>query len=395
MMSSMNYIDVSYNYLNKKNENLCGDKVQLYKGEDRTIIVLADGLGSGVKANILATLTSQIALTMLKRNASIHEVVDTIIHTLPVCSVRKIAYSTFSIVEIDKDLNCQIYEYDNPAFFFIRNYKIMKPEKESIIIHNKEVFVSRFKLEISDVLYLCSDGVVHAGVGRYLPFGWQWEDVGKYLIGQQALASFHLCNKLLNACNELYEDMPDDDTTVVAVKIRHPQNLHIFTGPPVVKDLDKPFVEYFNNLNGKKMICGGTAAQIYARETNKKLITELEYINPEIPVTARIKGVNLVTEGIVTMSKCVELIEKFKEDYRQVNFELQDGATRMLRMFLEESTNIKIWFGKSVNGAHQHFGFPQTLSLKINVVNQLISALKSLGKEITIEYISEVNYESI
>ena len=395
MMPSMTYIDVSYNYLNKKNENLCGDKVQVYKSEDRTIIVLADGLGSGVKANILATLTSQIALTMLKRNASIHEVVDTIIHTLPVCSVRKIAYSTFSIVEIDKDLNCQIYEYDNPAFFFIRDYKIMKPKKESIIIHDKEVFVSRFKLKISDVLYLCSDGVVHAGVGRYLPFGWQWEDVGKYLIGQQALASFHLCNELLYACNDLYEDMPDDDTTVVAVKVRRQQNLHIFTGPPVVKELDKPFVEHFNKLYGKKMICGGTAAQIYARETGKKIITDLDYISPDVPVTARIKGVNLVTEGIVTMSKCVELIEKFKEDYRQVNFKHQDGATKMLRMFLEDSTSITIWFGKSVNSAHQHFDFPQTLSLKINVVNQLISALKSLGKEITIEYISEINYESI
>lgn len=394
-MKSNAYIDISYNYLNKKNENLCGDKVQVFKSEDRTIIVLADGLGSGVKANILATLTSQIALTMLKRNADIYEVVDTIIHTLPVCSIRKIAYSTFSIVEIDKHLNCQIYEYDNPAFFLIRKYEIIKPKKQSVFIHDKEVFVSKFKLQEGDVMYICSDGVVHAGVGRYLSFGWKWDDVAKYLIGQQALAAFHLTNRLLDACNDLYENSPDDDTTVVAVKVRRLQCLNIFTGPPVLKDLDKPFVEYFDNLEGKKMICGGTAAQIYSRETTKQIITNLDYINPDIPVTARIDGIDLVTEGIVTMSKCAELIENLKEDYNKIDFKKHDGATRMLKLLLEDSTNIKILFGKSVNSAHQHYDFPQGLSLKINVVNRLIDALKSIGKEVELEYISEINYETI
>jgi len=389
------YIDISYNYLNKKNESLCGDKVQLYKSEERTIIVLADGLGSGVKANILSTLTSQIALTMLKRNANIHEVVDTIIHTLPVCSVRKIAYSTFSIIEIDRDLNCQIYEYDNPAFFLIRRYEVINPEKKSMFIHDKKVLVSRFKLQEGDVMYICSDGVVHAGVGRYLSFGWKWDDVAKYLVGQQVLAAFHLCNRLLDACNDLYESTPDDDTTVVAVKIRRPQNLHVFTGPPVNKELDKPFIKHFNKLNGKKLISGGTAAQIFSRETGRQIITNFDYISPDVPVTARIKGVNLVTEGIITMSKCAELIENFKNDYNEIDFKKQDGVTKMVKLLLDDSTYTKIWFGKSVNSAHQHHNFPEYLSLKINVVNRLVSALRSIGKDVDIEYISEIDYESI
>ncbi len=389
------FVDISYNSLNKKNESLCGDKVQIYKSEERIIAVLADGLGSGVKANILATLTSQIAVTMIKRNAGISEVVDTIMHTLPVCSVRKIAYSTFSIVEIDKDLNCQIYEYDNPSFFFMRKGKVLETEKKLIKVHEKDVYTSRFKLEENDVVYILSDGVIHAGAGKYLPFGWKWEYVALFLERQNTKTAFSLCNKLLNACSDLYDNEPDDDTTVVTIKIRPQQLLNVFTGPPADKELDSAFIDYFKRLQGKKMISGGTTAQIYARETGSELKANLDYIDSKVPVTASINGVDLVTEGVVTMSKCTELIKKYKTDYKSVDLDKKDGATRMLKLFLEESTSIKIWFGKAVNQAHQNHYFPVDLSFKINVVIELVEALKSLGKEVELEYISEHKYEKI
>lgn len=395
MAEQSNFIDIAHNSLNKRTESLCGDKVQVYKSEDRTIIVLADGLGSGVKANILATLTSQIMITMLRLRAGIFDVVDTVMHTLPVCSVRKIAYSTFTIVEIDKDMNCQIYEYDNPSFFFIRNGQVVDVDKQTVTICDKEVTLSKFKLREDDLLYVCSDGVVHAGVGTYLSFGWEWDNVAKYLLRQKASTAYSLCNKLLDACNSLYEGCPDDDTTVVAVKIRPAQLLQVFTGPPANPAQDAAFVKYFDGLRGKKMISGGTAAQIYAHQNGLSLYTDLDYVDTEVPVTAHIDGVNLVTEGVVTMSRCAKLLRGFKQNHKSVDLTKQDGATRMMKLFLEDSTNIKIWFGKAVNGAHQEAGFPVDLSFKINVVKELIDALQDLGKDATLEYISEIRYERV
>lgn len=389
------FIDIAYHSLNKKTETLCGDKVQVFKSEDRTILVLADGLGSGVKANILATLTSQIVITMLKMHASIHDVVDTVMHTLPVCKVRNIAYSTYTIVEIDRDLKCQVYEYDNPAFFLVRGGEIRQPDKTAMSVCGKDVLVSRFQLEENDELYLCSDGVVHAGVGTYLSFGWEWDNVARYVSNLEESTAFEMCHKLIDVCKNLYNGRPDDDTTVVALKIRPIAPLQLFTGPPADPAVDPAFIRYFDRLEGKKIISGGTAANIYARVKGVSVSADLNYADMDVPITANIRGIDLTTEGVITMSKCVELLKQYKQNHLSVDMDKRDGATRMLRMLLWESTRVRIWFGKAVNSAHQNSGFPANLSQKINVVKALVEALQDLGMDAELKYISEIEYERV
>ncbi len=389
------FIDISYNSLNKAGEELCGDKVEVFSSNERTIVVLADGLGSSVKANILATITSKIAITMLKKGAELHEVIETIIDTLPVCKVRKVAYSTFSILEIHNDLSCTIFESENPPFFFLREGELISAEKETETICGKKVTISNLQLHKDDILYLCSDGVMHAGVGKTLNFGWQWSNVAEYLKQDTDSHAMKLAQNLLNVCNRLYVGEPGDDATVVAIKLRDHENVNIFTGTPVNKDLDEPFVKMFMDCEGKKVVCGGTASQIVSRVTDHELEIDMTYIDKEVPPMAKIEDVDMVTEGVITMNRVVKLLKDYRIDPNSVDCSKRDAATQLFNLIMFESTSTKIWFGKSINKAHQTPSFPKDLSMKINVVNQLIEEVEKYGKQISINFISEVDYAKV
>lgn len=387
------FIDVAFDSLNKNGEELCGDKVDIIKTEDSTIMVLADGLGSGVKANILATLTAKIVGTMLKEGATIYETVDTIVGTLPVCKVRNIAYSTFTIVKVFNDGRVYIAEYDNPPFFLIRGNQCLEVEKKETIIDGKIVKESNFTLKYGDVLTVVSDGVIHAGVGYILNLGWQWPHVADYLkktVPNEKCAK-NVSKDLIDTCRDLYNGKPGDDTTVVAIKLRKPEVIDLFTGPPINKEDDKWIMNKLMTGEGKKIICGGTAANIAVRETGKPIKVYLDFIDPEIPPIAYIEGIDLVTEGVLTLSKTVEKMkiyaDSFSQDETACNFTAKDGASLLGKMLIEECTHINFWVGKAVNPAHQNPDFPVDLSIKLKIVWELVKVMKKLGKEVKLTYI--------
>lgn len=395
MKSKECYIEVGYNSLNKKGEELCGDKVEVFQSEDRTIIVLADGLGSGVKANILATLTSKIAITMLKKGADLDEVIDTIAHTLPVCKVRRIAYSTLTIIEIDNKMHCRIFESENPPFFFLRNGKIYNLPKEEMIIQDKTILLTEMDLQEDDIIYICSDGAIHAGVGKTLNFGWEWKHVARYVERKHDLNAVFLSRRLLNACDELYEQEPGDDTTIVTVKVRKPVHVLLFTGPPLNPEHDAKLVKRFMDEPGEKIVCGGTAANIVARELKKEIQTTLDYEDMSIPPTAIIEGVDLVTEGVITLQRTIELIKAYRLRELDIEDLKNDGASKLFNMLISNGTHIEFWLGKAMNNAHQNPDFPVELSIKMNVVKQLQEELVKIGRVANIRYVSEVSYESL
>ncbi|RKD25293.1 Stage II sporulation protein E (SpoIIE) [Caminicella sporogenes DSM 14501] len=387
------FIDIAHDSINKYGEELCGDKVEIKYSDDSIIIVLADGLGSGVKANILATLTAKIAATMLKEGSTISETVDTIIHTLPVCKVRKLAYSTFTIINIYNDGMVYIIECDNPPIFFIRDNKIVNNYKISQNINGKLIKESRFKIKEGDVLTVVSDGVIHAGIGGILNLGWQWDNVAEYLekLSRKQKSAKNISKALVNTCKRLYMDKPGDDTTVVTVKIRKPEVLNIFTGPPENPEKDPFVVKEFMNSKGRKVVCGGTAAKIVAREIGEELVTNINYIDKEVPPTAEIKGIDLVTEGVLTLSKTVEKIKYFMDSYSEIytkdSIYKEDGASKLAKLLIEECTHINFWVGKAINPAHQNPDFPMDLSIKLKVVNELVDLMKKLGKKVSLQYV--------
>lgn len=385
-MGTPHYIDLSTHSLNKYGEELCGDKVEIIKTENRTIVVLADGLGSGVKANILATLTTKIMITMLEKGADLKETIDTITDTLPICQVRKIGYSTFSILDIDDSLNAKIIEYDNPPAFIIRDHKHIKPHKVRLKSSDKDVWISELKLEVDDEIILCSDGVIHAGVGVMLNHGWEWEHVCTFLESQPLASADKLNRRLIETCNNLYDYKPGDDSTVVTLRVRHPEIAQVLTGPPDEKQKDAITIKNFMNQSGKKVVCGGTAANIISRELGREIITEMDYVDPEVPPTASIHGIDLVTEGVLTLKMVLNKLKTLNNNCEEPIFNKKDGASRLLKLFIEEATHIHFWVGHAINPAHQNPDFPADLSIKINIIKDIESELKKMGKFVQLFY---------
>ena len=271
-------IDAAYKSLNKIKEELCGDKVELLKTADSNILILADGMGSGVKANILATLTSKILGTMFLNGASIDDCIETIAKTLPVCQVRQVAYSTFSILQVFHNGQVYLAEFDNPSCIMIRDNKLFPLPFTERVLENKIIRECRFTASINDCFILMSDGVIHAGVGNLLNFGWNWQNVADFalLSARETLSASRLAGTLIKACDDLYLQQPGDDTTVAVLRITGAKVVDLFTGPPSSPGNDGHLIREFMGRQGKKIICGGTSANIASRILKRPLITSMD-----------------------------------------------------------------------------------------------------------------------
>ena len=381
-------LESGYISLNKTGEELCGDKVELIRRKNCSTLVLADGLGSGVKANILATLTSKILCTMIANDIPISECIETIIRTLPVCKVRNVAYATFSIVHIDTDGKGYLLEFDNPQAIAVRGGKAGDFEREKLEILGKTVYKTELALDEGDLIVLMSDGVVHAGVGMLLNFGWQRPDIMKFIDERYKTSMSARCLAALigSACKDLYLDEPGDDTTVACVRVRNVAPVSLLIGPPVDKSQDDYAVCTFLSGPGKKAVCGGTSSQIVARYLGTDVKVNLDYLDEELPPTAHIDGIDLTTEGVITLRKLLELARIYlsPQDVSPKYFDREDGASQLANLLFEESTDIRFYVGRSVNVAHQ--GLPIDTTMKLKIVENLSKMLKEMGKNVEIYY---------
>ena len=388
-------VDVAYKSLNKFTEVLCGDKVELLKTDDSNIMILADGMGSGVKANILATLTSKILGTMFLNGATLEECVETIVETLPICKVRQVAYSTFSILQVFHSGAAYLVEFDNPSCIFIRNGKLVPIPQNIREVQGKKINEYRFQVQRGDALILMSDGTVHAGVGQLLNFGWLWEDIAKYAVKQYALtiSAMRLAAAICQACDELYQYRPGDDTTVACMRIINAKPVHLMTGPAQDPSMDEEMVRSFmsGDDSTKRIVCGGTSATIVSRILKKRLDVSMDYVDPDIPPIAYMDGIELVTEGVLTLNRVVQLLRRYvKNETVSEDFFLEldkpNGASMVAKMLIEDCTELHLYVGKAINSAYQNPGLPFDLGIRQNLVEQLRTVVEEMGKQVTVTY---------
>lgn len=383
--------DIGYKSINHEGEQLCGDHVDIVEqGENSTVIVLADGLGSGVKASILSTLTSKIISTMMAEGLPLEECVSTIAATLPICSQRGVAYSTFTILHLIRNETAELIQYDNPAVIFLRNFENVDYPMQELHIGGKRIYKSSIRLQEDDIFIAMSDGCPHAGIGIAYNFGWKREEIMDFMasIAPAGYTAKTLSTMLVDECDKQYGHHPGDDATACVVRIRRREPMNLLFGPPRNRDDCDRMMSLFFSKEGKHIVCGGTTSSIAARYLGKPLRASLNFERSDVPPIAEIEGVDLVTEGVITINKVLEYARDAlggNELCEQWSLN-KDGANRICRLLFEEATDINFFVGRAVNPAHQNPDLPITFNIKMNLVEQLSQCLRDMGKRVKVIY---------
>lgn len=385
--------DIGYKSINHAGEQLCGDHVDIVEqGEDSMVIVLADGMGSGVKASILSTLTSKIISTMLAAGLPLTECVSTIAKTLPIDKEHHVAYATFTVMHIRHQETMELIQYDNPQVILLRDGKNCTYEQSASIIEGKTIWHSVIPLKEGDIFIAMSDGCPHASPDVDYNMKWRREDIIEFMeiMSVAGYTAKGLASLLVDECYKLYAQSPRDDATACVVRVRKRIPVNILFGPPANYDDGDRMMRLFFAKNGMHVVCGGTTASIASKWLNKPIQADpVSYQDlDDIPPTSSIEGVDLVTEGVVTMSRVL----KYVYDYAGEN-ELydkwsrqKDGASRICRIILEEATDVNFMVGCAVNPAHQNPNLPLNFNLKMNLVKEVARTLRQLGKIVTVSY---------
>ncbi|MDY0342100.1 MAG: SpoIIE family protein phosphatase [Lentimicrobium sp.] len=389
------YIEVNAELRNHHESRICGDVFlsRRIKEENRIIVVLSDGMGHGVKANMLATLTATMALNFTLEHKELNRIAEIIMNTLPVCSERKMSYATFTILDIEVDGKVSILEYDNPQTIVMRGTEVFEPEWACVMLSGdknsgKELKSCEFYPEKEDRIIIMSDGVAQSGLGggKYL-FGWGRDNILAYvheLVNHEPdISALNLAHKVVNMANLNDAYMSMDDTSCGVVYFREPRQMMICTGPPFEMENDVVFANMVNDFNGKKVICGATTADIIARVLNREIEDSFNFDDPDLPPVSYMEGADLITEGILTLGKVTEILKQYNNTTR-----LSKGPADQIVKMLLESDEIHFLIGTRINIAHQDPNLPVELEIRRTVVKRIARLLEDkFLKEVSLTFI--------
>jgi hypothetical protein len=350
--------------------------------------VLSDGLGTGVKANILARLTAEIIVTMVREAAPVEEVIETVIGTLPICKVRKIAYATFIFVEVhNQSGRFKVINFDSPPALWLKQGRLQPLEQRTEIIHGKQLAFAEGVLDQGDFLALMSDGVLFAGMGLTLSFGWGWEKIGAHLedlARSRHQTAYTLARGAMQKAESLYEGKVADDATFVGVLARRANRLMVFTGPPFNRTQDDGCVERLLGFDGRKVVCGGTTGNIVAQYLGREIETDFSTLRDDLPPIGYLPEIDLITEGILTLAGTLQLLKQSKGQAQELPTDR--NAAVLLSRELLEADSVLFLAGETINPHYQNPLLPKSVSIRRNVIDQIAQVLAGFQKEVKVEW---------
>jgi len=382
-------LDVYHQSLNMVGEELCGDQIRTLHSGNKTRIVLCDGLGHGVKANILASLSSEIIINMLREDIPLPEVLETVIGTLPVDKKLNLAYATSTMIEVDhSELTYKIYNFDNPPVLFFRKRKLDSLPFHKISLMDRDIQFSEGELQRGDLLIVMTDGLLHAGISGVLNNYWDIQHLSAYIeeLFQVLPSNLRLIvEKTVAHTNQLYDRKPSDDASMVGLLVRAKQGVMLFTGPPVDPAEDRALSRRILKFEGTRIVCGGTTGNIVARESGHKVEIEPDKARLDVPPMSSLPGIDILAEGILTLSSVLEWIEATQGNPNLLPMKDRNGAVLVAEALLN-ADEITLLVGLQMNPAYQNPALPVSMSIRKNLIEKIADRLTQQGKAVTVEF---------
>lgn len=378
------YVDFGFHSVNHFGEEVCGDKVEIKRTPEQFLGVLADGMGSGVKANILSTMGSTILSTMLLGGETVESAVDAVIRTLPVCSERGLNYCTFSVITVNENGEASFTEFDNPQAWIVRNGQIVSLDRKLRVVADKNIWESSLPLIEGDVIVVTSDGAVNAGSRNQFSFDWTWDSVASWLCqrADKYPSARRLAVELVSAVDNLYGGEPTDDVTAMVIRVAPEQTVDLMYGPPEYPEDDAFMVHEFMEGDGYKIICGGTTAQIVSRVLNSPVETMSETAADGVPPISFMADVDLVTEGVLTVTRAGDIMERYLSGGSISELDGQNGAAFLAKQLIENCTTLRVFIGRAKNPAYEGKDVPLDLDMKLKAMERICNFMDQQGKTV-------------
>jgi hypothetical protein len=374
--------------LTRYDEEVCGDQVKILRTDEKSMVVLSDGLGNGIKAAILARMTTEIIVTMLREGAPLGEVIETVAGTLPVCRVRNLAYATFAIIQIHHaDSRFELVSFDSPPPILLRQKRAVRLETHQQTLGGKVLSRCEGTLVRGDFLGLMSDGVLFASPGVTMDASWGWEAIAaclEHAVKSGRNSAEGLVQAVIRETQKRYGPEPGEDATLVGVLARQPRRLMVFTGPPGDKSRDAECVTRLLRFEGRRVVCGGTTGNLVADQAGDAVETDETTAREGIPAVGSLPGVDLVTEGILTLSRALEILQRSQGNPRRLPVD-RNGAVLLCRELLR-ADSILLLAGESVNPYYQNPQLPRSISIRRSLVTQIAQTLTAFHKDVRVEW---------
>lgn len=378
------HVEIEQAQTSKKPGAPCGDWVAFDRSPVATTLVLCDGLGSGIKANIAANMCASRLLEALRTGASLRQAFGNLVKNMIRVRGTDMPYACFVVIRILHDGQATVLAYEMPEPLFITASHATPLPQRTRTVENALIGESHLQLAPGDAIMVFSDGVTQSGLGLSQRLGWRVEGVQQYLgeLLSQRRPLRDLAQAVHDRARELWEGVGGDDVTVATVLARTGKTLNIFTGPPSAKAQDRPVVSRFLRMEGWKVVAGSTTAEIVAAFLDRELEVQQDVASQLAPPRYYLDGIDLVTEGAITLNQVYNILEEAPDELEE-----ETGVTELYRL-LHDADRINFIVGVARNPAHGDIIFRQRgLLTRTNIVPLLVEKLQHLGKLVTVEYV--------
>jgi len=369
----------------KKPGGICGDYIITDRTAEATTTILADGIGTGIKAHVAAVMCASRLMELLRVGFTLREACQKIVDTMHAARTTDIPFAAFSVCRILVSGHATVMSYEIPSPVLINNRLAAYLPKQRVFPMGLEMIGEvNCMLEYGDGIVMVSDGVSQAGLGQQYRMGWGIEGACDFINGllAQGTRVRDIPKRVVGNVRDISGTTYGDDTSCSLLLCREAQVLNVLTGPPARKTSDEKVVKEFVGMRGMRIVCGSSTSEIVARNLGRPIEIKTMSSAYHKPPSYYIKGIDYASEGAITLNQVYNILGEPPEKLEP------DSSVSDLYRFFHTADTINFFVGTAANKGHENIVFRQMGVFPREVIVKLLAEkLRTMGKLVNIIYL--------